>query len=238
MAEVATTKGNTVYAEGETAEIYNDFIMSESDEVVVNIRKEINDISGDAVDGTFRFVVVDELGNMIATEEDAEESCLITTENLSGETELMSISFSEAGEYTFKVFELNDELFGFEYDISEHEIKFVVTEDYENAKYVVTVYVDGEEGDTLTITNNFNIPGQGEIEEENPYTFDEGVAEYHLILMMAILGMFGAVFIKNQGKSAKLGQVLSAEQTSEKYAKIRGYEQKFQRQQTKQNHTR
>ena len=123
-------------------EITNTY-ATEAVDVTLHVNKKIKDDSDSNVDGTFEFTLT---GNGV------NQTKSITTQNLEGGVDFDTITYTEAGEYTYTLKEVAGDTAGFSYDTNEYTVVVTVTDDPETAKLSASVSY-GEAG--LTITNTY-----------------------------------------------------------------------------------
>lgn len=120
-------------------------------EASIKIHKDINDLSNSNKNGKFSFKLICGSGQDESCEDQEIE---IETEDLSGDAEF-GLSFDKAGSYKYEIYEVEGDVSGFSYDKNAYEVIVVVTDDPEIAELSATVYVGGEETDTVYFVNEY-----------------------------------------------------------------------------------
>ncbi|MBQ2638112.1 VWA domain-containing protein [Candidatus Saccharibacteria bacterium] len=138
------------------ATIVNTYTVQPTAPVSITLEKTITALSAKHEDSTFHFAITDSEGTELDT-------VAITTTNLTGTTDILGLTFDAAGTYEFSVQELDDHQKYFDYDTTAHTITITVADNHQG-QLVATTLIDGQESDTLTITNFYNNEeGQGGI---------------------------------------------------------------------------
>ena len=115
-------------------------------DVQLHVNKEIEDLSGSKVDGTFEFKLSD-------SDNEEVEIIRVSTKDLVGGADFSKINFTETGTYNYTIEEVKGTTAGFSYDTTKHNV--VITVSDKESKLVAEVKIDGEETKSVTITNEY-----------------------------------------------------------------------------------
>lgn len=120
---------------------------TDHDELVININIRNSVIGNPSEAEVFKFLLNKKNGDVLS-------------EELQGEgTTCFSLSFKMSGTYTFTLYEEPGSTAGYDYDLSKHEVKFLIMQDLKG-NFTYDVYVDGTKTDypDISFTNYYNSP--------------------------------------------------------------------------------
>ena len=126
---------------------YGDQSVDQNNELVINVNIINSVIGNPSEEETFHFNLINRAGDATSTE-------------IKGDgTTSASLRFTRSGTYTYTVSEEPGSAAGYDYDLSKHEVKFLIMQDLEGI-FTYDVYVDGTKTDypDISFTNYYNSP--------------------------------------------------------------------------------